>query len=41
MTLEEAMVAVWRGALMKGKAKVELAGQTFAVRRRHGNVCGR
>ncbi len=32
MTLEEAMVAVWRGALVEGAAEVELEGQKFAVR---------
>jgi hypothetical protein len=32
MTLEEAMVAVWREALVEGKAEVELEGQKFAVR---------
>jgi hypothetical protein len=32
MTLEEAMVAVWRGALVEDKAEVELGGQTFRVR---------
>ncbi|HEX4546153.1 MAG TPA: hypothetical protein VH110_07300 [Candidatus Acidoferrum sp.] len=31
MTLEEAMMAVWRGALMEGKAEVELDGQKFKV----------
>ena len=32
MTLEEAMVAVWRAALAEGEKKVELDGQNFAVR---------
>jgi hypothetical protein len=32
MTLEEALVAVWREALVEGKGEVELEGQTFAVR---------
>jgi hypothetical protein len=32
MTLEEALVAVWREALVAGKAEVKLEGQTFAVR---------
>lgn len=32
MTLEEAMVAVWRAALAEGGKKVELDGQNFAVR---------
>lgn len=32
MTLEEAMVAVWRAALAEGKKEVELDGQRFAVR---------
>lgn len=32
MTLEEAMVAVWRGALVEGKTEVELDGQRFRVR---------
>ncbi len=32
MTLEEAMVAVWRGALVEDKAEVELDGQRFPVR---------
>lgn len=32
MTLEEALVKVWREALVEGAAKVELGGQTFAVR---------
>lgn len=32
MTLEEAMVAVWRAALEEGKKEVELDGQKFAVR---------
>lgn len=32
MTLEEAMVAVWRGALVEGKTEVELDAQRFRVR---------
>jgi hypothetical protein len=32
MTLEEAMVQVWRQALVKRAAEVELDGQTFPVR---------
>ncbi len=32
MTLEEAMVAVWREAMAEGKAEVELEGRKFAVR---------
>ncbi len=32
MTLEEAMVAVWRGTLVEDKAEVELDGQKFCVR---------
>jgi hypothetical protein len=32
MTLEEAMMAVWRDTLVEGKAEVELEGQKFAVR---------
>ena len=32
MTLEEALVTVWRGALVEGAAEVELDGQRFAVR---------
>ena len=32
MTLEEAMVAVWWGALVEDKAEVELGGQRFRVR---------
>jgi hypothetical protein len=32
MTLEEAMVKVWRQALVEGGAEVELDGKTFAVR---------
>ena len=32
MTLEEAMVAVWRGTLVEDKAEVELDGQRFRVR---------
>jgi hypothetical protein len=32
MTLEEAMVAVWRAALVENKKEVELEGQKFAVR---------
>ncbi len=32
MTLEEAMVAVWRGTLVEGNPEVELEGQKFAVR---------
>ncbi len=32
MTLEEAMVKVWRQALVERAAEVELAGQTFPVR---------
>jgi hypothetical protein len=32
MTLEEAMVVVWRGALVEDKAEVELDGQRFRVR---------
>jgi hypothetical protein len=32
MTLEEAMVKVWRQALVEGAAEVELDGKTFAVR---------
>lgn len=31
MTLEEALVAVWRQALVDGAAEVELAGRKFAV----------
>ena len=32
MTLEEALVRVWRGALVEGAEEVELEGQRFAVR---------
>jgi hypothetical protein len=32
MTLEEAMVKVWRVALVEGAAEVELDGKKFAVR---------
>src|SRR5258708_39681217 len=32
MTLEEAMVKVWRQAMVEGAAEVELDGKTFAVR---------
>lgn len=32
MTVEEAMVAVWRAALVEGKKEVELDGQKFSVR---------
>src|SRR5260370_33222458 len=32
MTLEEALVAVWCGALVEGAAEVELDGQRFPVR---------
>ncbi len=32
MTLEEAMVKVWRQALVEGAAEVELDGKTFPVR---------
>jgi hypothetical protein len=32
MTLEEAMVAVWRAALVENKKEVELEGQKFAGR---------
>jgi len=32
MTLEEALVAVWRGALVEGAVEVELDGQRFPVR---------
>jgi hypothetical protein len=32
MTLEEAMAAVWRAALLEDKKEVELEGQKFAVR---------
>jgi hypothetical protein len=32
MTLEEAMVKVWREALVEGAAEVELEGKKFAVR---------
>jgi len=32
MTLEEAMVKVWREALVEGAAEVELDGKTFPVR---------
>jgi hypothetical protein len=32
MTLEEALVKVWREALVEGAAEVELEGQTFPVR---------
>jgi hypothetical protein len=32
MSLEEAMVAVWRAALVEGKREVELEGQKFVVR---------
>lgn len=32
MTLEEALVAVWRAALVDGARRVELDGQTFPVR---------
>ncbi|HEV2387373.1 MAG TPA: hypothetical protein VGS20_08970 [Candidatus Acidoferrales bacterium] len=33
MTLEEALVAVWRQALVEESASVELAGQRFSVLR--------
>lgn len=32
MTLQEAMVAVWRGALLEGRHEVTLDEQTFKVR---------
>ena len=32
MTLEEALVTVWRAALVDGAREVELDGQTFPVR---------
>jgi hypothetical protein len=32
VTLEEALVTVWRGALVDGAEEVELEGQKFAVR---------
>src|SRR6202158_1911583 len=32
MTMEEALVRVWRGALVEGAEEVELDGQRFAVR---------
>jgi len=32
MTLEEALVTVWWGALVEGAEEVELEGQRFAVR---------
>lgn len=32
MTLEDAMVAVWRAALVDGKREVEVDGQKFTVR---------
>jgi hypothetical protein len=32
MTLEEALVAVWRGALAEGAAQVDVDGQKFPVR---------
>src|SRR6266849_5888655 len=32
MTLEEALVTIWRRALVEGAAEVELDGQRFAVR---------
>ena len=32
MTMEEALVTVWRGALMEGAEEVELNGQKFPVR---------
>lgn len=32
MTLEEAMLAVWRQALVEGKREVELDGKAFPVR---------
>ena len=32
MTMEEALVEVWRGALVDGAAEVELDGQRFPVR---------
>ena len=32
MTMEEALVTVWRGALVEGAAEVELDGQKFRVR---------
>lgn len=32
MTLEEALVTIWRGALVEGAREVELDGQTFPVR---------
>lgn len=31
MTLEEALVVVWRGAMLKGKSEVELDGQRFKI----------
>ena len=32
MTMEEALVTVWRGALVEGAEEVELEGQKFRVR---------
>lgn len=32
MKLEEAMVAVWRGALLEGRSEVELDGRKFKIR---------
>lgn len=32
MTLEEAMIAVWRAALLENRREVELNGQKFKVR---------
>jgi hypothetical protein len=32
MTLEEAMVAVWRGASLEGRSEVELQGRKFKIR---------
>lgn len=32
MTLEEAMVEVWRAALVEGKEEIQLEGQKFLVR---------
>jgi len=32
MTLEEALVAVWRGALVEGKQEVALEGKKFEIR---------
>jgi hypothetical protein len=39
MTLEEAMVAVWRAALVEDKQEVELEGQKFAVRETPRILC--